>query len=306
MNLLTEGGRGPGSDDALLSMQESPKGAEGPAVNPLAPRRTLRKTPPRHLVFLADRSVHQIKGCKDGAGRGGRGARAEFESAEVTVIAVDTEAITRPILEAIDTSKAELMGRIDHLSSECTLIRHDLDKIWGQLTTLEARFPDVEDTSHTQGAHLLKLPDLVRSLQHRADAADSGGTMSGWWGCRRELRGTSQFCLQSYYSNSYFLCKICPPTYVVERARRVCTGVRPPGAFPRSFLVRFLNYRDRDMILAQSKKHQELRHENARVMLFPFFSAATQQKRCSFNDIRKRLREKEIQYSMLYSSKLWV
>lgn len=60
------------------------------------------------------------------------------------------------------------------------------------------------------------------------------------------------------------------------------------------------------MILTQSKKHQELRHENTRVMLFPDFKVATQQKRCSFNDVRKQLREKEIKYSMLYPSKLRV
>lgn len=60
------------------------------------------------------------------------------------------------------------------------------------------------------------------------------------------------------------------------------------------------------MILTKSRKHPELRHENARVMLFPDFSAATQQQRHSFNDVRKRLREKEIKYGMLYPSRLRV
>lgn len=34
---------------------------------------------------------------------------------------VDTVAITKPILEAIAASKAELMGHIDYLASECNL-----------------------------------------------------------------------------------------------------------------------------------------------------------------------------------------
>lgn len=97
-----------------------------------------------------------------------------------------------------------------------------------------------------------------------------------------------------------------PPTYVVERAHRVPAGVRPPGTFPRPFLVRFLNYRDRDMILRESRKHHRLRFENTKVMLLPDFSAETQHKRCSFNDVHKRLREKEIQYSMLYPNRLRV
>lgn len=84
---------------------------------------------------------------------------ADMESAEDPVQAVDPDASTRPIL----------MGCINHLLSECTLISHDLDKLRGQLTTVEVIISYVEDTSHTHGAHLLEFRDLVRSLQHRAD-----------------------------------------------------------------------------------------------------------------------------------------
>lgn len=96
----------------------------------------------------------------------------EGELGEEPVMAMDPEAITRPILKAIHANKAELMGCIDHLSTQCTLIRHDLDKIRGRLSTVETRVSEVEDTSHTQGAQLSELHDLVRSLQHRADDAE--------------------------------------------------------------------------------------------------------------------------------------
>lgn len=69
-------------------------------------------------------------------------------------IEVDTEAITRPILEAIGASKSEIVGLIDYLASECNLIRHDLEKIRGRLNTAEDRIPEVQDVSHTQGSQL--------------------------------------------------------------------------------------------------------------------------------------------------------
>ncbi|XP_077341416.1 uncharacterized protein LOC143986884 [Lithobates pipiens] len=97
-----------------------------------------------------------------------------------------------------------------------------------------------------------------------------------------------------------------PSTYVVERAHRVPTGRRPPDEYPRPFLVRFLNYRDRDMILAASRKTQELKYENTKVMLFTDFSAETQRKRRSFTEVRRKLREKNMQYSMMYPRKLRV
>lgn len=97
-----------------------------------------------------------------------------------------------------------------------------------------------------------------------------------------------------------------PPTYVVEWAHRVPTGRSPEGAHPRPFLVRFLNFWDRDMILAEARKHPELPYENTKVMLFPDFSAEVQKRHRSFNEVRCRLRQKDIKYSMLYPSRLRV
>lgn len=71
------------------------------------------------------------------------------EPSDDPVLAGDHAAITRPILKAINANKAELMGWIDHLFLECTLIWHDLDKTWGRLTSVEDRIFEVENTLHT-------------------------------------------------------------------------------------------------------------------------------------------------------------
>lgn len=200
------------------------------------------------------------------------------------------------------------MGRIDHLSSECSLIRHDLDKIQGRLTTVEDRVSEVEDSSHTQGTQIAELCDRVHSLQRRADNAEDRQRREKIrvLGLPEGAEGDKPVLFAEALFKQLLSLKYLPPTYVVERAHSVPTGRRPPGAFPRPFLVGFLNYKDKDMILAQSRKIQDLKYENARVMLFPDFPAATQQKRRSFNDVRRWLSEKEMQYSMLYPSRLGV
>lgn len=235
-------------------------------------------------------------------------AKAAGETAQAPDLnpVMDTEAITRPILKGISASKAELMGRIDHLSSECNLIRHDLDKIRGRLTTVETRVSDIEDTSHDHGAQLAELRDQVRALQHKAIDAEDRQRRNNIRvvGLPEGAEGDKPAQFAELFFKELLSIQDMPTTYVVERAHRVPTGSRPPGAFPRLFLVRFLNFRD--MLLTQARKLQELRHENTRVMLFPDFSAATQQKQRSFNEVRRRLREKEVKYSMLYPSKLRV
>lgn len=49
-----------------------------------------------------------------------------------------------------------------------------------------------------------------------------------------------------------------PPTYVVERAHRVPPASPKPGAPLRPFLLRLLNYRDRDRVLAAARQKQDL------------------------------------------------
>lgn len=46
--------------------------------------------------------------------------------------------------------------------------------------------------------------------------------------------------------------------------------------------------------------------DNSKISLFPDFSAEVQKQRAQFNDVKKRLRSLEIQYSMLYPARLRV
>lgn len=96
------------------------------------------------------------------------------------------------------------------------------------------------------------------------------------------------------------------PVYVVERAHRVSSGRGPAGAWPRAFLVCLLNFRDRDLILAEACKHPELKYENAVIHVYPDFSQDLPKKRRSFRDVCRCLREKGLVYNMLYPSRLKV
>lgn len=66
--------------------------------------------------------------------------------------------ITKPILDAIASSKADLMLRINYLTSECTLIWHDMDKFRGRMSEAEDCIGTVEDV---QGFHVAQLANLL-------------------------------------------------------------------------------------------------------------------------------------------------
>lgn len=79
------------------------------------------------------------------------------------------ETTTQTILAAIEGCKAVLTAKIDHLAVECTLIRHDLDKIRNRLTTAESRVSDVEDTIQGHTSSLTHLERTVRFLSAKVD-----------------------------------------------------------------------------------------------------------------------------------------
>lgn len=90
-----------------------------------------------------------------------------------TALETAPEATTKPILSAIEGFKSLIMVRIDHPASECTLIRHDLDKMRGRITEAEEQIGMVEDQQGTHTVQIAELKSLVSSLVHKMDDAEN-------------------------------------------------------------------------------------------------------------------------------------
>lgn len=71
-------------------------------------------------------------------------------------------------------------------------------------------------------------------------------------------------------------------------------------------VIRLFNYRDRDSILGAARWKGSLRINNAVVSLFPDYSATVRNCRASYQWIKQKLREQDIQYSMLFPATLRV
>lgn len=92
--------------------------------------------------------------------------------------------------------------------------------------------------------------------------------------------------------------------FAIERAHRVPGKPPPKGATPRPMIAKILHFRDRENILKGARTGPELKFHNYRISIYPDFSATTQKQRAFFYQIKKRLRELNLMYSMLYPAKL--
>lgn len=87
----------------------------------------------------------------------------------------------------------------------------------------------MEDASHSQGTQLTELQELVRSLQHRADDAEDRQRRNNVRvvGLPEGAEGDKTAMFAEQFFKQILQLADLPPTYVVERAHRVPTGVRP-------------------------------------------------------------------------------
>lgn len=110
---------------------------------------------------------------------------------------------------------------------------------------------------------------MVRSLQHRGDDAEDRQRRNNVRvvGLSEGAEGATPVLFTEQFFKTLLSLRDLPTTYTMDRAHWVPSGTRPPGSLPRPFLVRFLNYRDRDMLLAEARKHQDLKFENACLFL---------------------------------------
>lgn len=97
-----------------------------------------------------------------------------------------------------------------------------------------------------------------------------------------------------------------PDFFVVERAHSIPATRGVLGAPPRTFILKLLNFRDRDLVLREARKIEILRHEGAKLMIFPDYSVDTQKMRRSFDQVKLDLRNRKIKYSMLFPAQLRV
>ena len=103
---------------------------------------------------------------------------------------------------------------------------------------------------------------------------------------------------------------LCPhglsPNFIVERAHRIPGGRPKPGMPPRTIIARVLNYRDRDTVLQEARVAPQVKCDNAVIRFFPDFTLQVQQQRRNFLEVKKRLRELNYKYAMMFPAKLRV
>lgn len=213
---------------------------------------------------------------------------------------------TAKVLEAIALCQSTLTSRIEEVTVDISLIRQDIHKLRDWVSETERRIGQAEDDihplqitteQHQLNAVLSKQDDMENRLRRcnlrfvglpeRSEGADPPTYLEN-------------LLIKTFGRDAF------SSTFVVERAHRLAAKPPPAGAPPRTFIAKFLNYRDRDTILRLTRERGNIPVGNVTVAVFPDFSAEVQKKRARFTEAKRLLRVHHLPYAMLFPTRLRV
>lgn len=93
-----------------------------------------------------------------------------------------------------------------------------------------------------------------------------------------------------------------PP--VIEHAHRSMVQQKNQNVGPRPILVKFLCLQDKRKVQRLAREKKELKLDGERIYIYPDYSAGLLLKRRQFDPIKKKLRDLDMDYSLLYLSTL--
>lgn len=215
---------------------------------------------------------------------------------------------TDRVLEAISALQAALTTKIEEVKVDVSLVRQDLHKLKERVKTSETRLGEVEDAIPPLQTTSERMQYQINQLLAKQDDMENRlrrcnlrfiGLPEGTEG-KDPTTFLEQLLITTYGREAF------SPTFAVERAHRMPARPPPQGAPPRTFIAKLLNYKDRDATLRMARLKGNIPIDNVKVAIFPDFSTEVQKRRQNFTEAKRRLRIKNLKYSMLFPARLRV
>uniref|UniRef100_A0A087X5T4 L1 transposable element RRM domain-containing protein n=1 Tax=Poecilia formosa TaxID=48698 RepID=A0A087X5T4_POEFO len=191
----------------------------------------------------------------------------------------------KSLMKAIRESKEELTGHInqktEHIQQSLTKIEQSLSTLAEQVQEMETRIGANEDNLSDAQARILKMEKEITFLKEKSEGTDMVGYVER---LIPRLLGEDHF----------------PTPVTIERAHRLGRATDRT----RPILVKFLNFRDKDKVLRSARDKGTVLLDNNRVSFYPDYSIEVQRKMLAFNEVKKKVREKNIEYATRYPAKL--
>lgn len=218
------------------------------------------------------------------------------------------EQMNPQLMEAIHLSNAALTFKMDEIKIDIGLIRQDMQSMRDRMAEAENRIPLLADAVTPIPKRILIAEKQLATWQQKTDGFENRMRCNNLriFGLLEKVEGFNPGDFIEKWLKNVFPDMEVSAVFAVERAHGVPAALPKPGLPTRPLLARLLICRDRDMILRKSRQKGYIHYENSKVSIFPDFSLELQKQRATFYEIKRKLREAGIEYSMAYPARLRV
>uniref|UniRef100_A0A803JST4 Reverse transcriptase domain-containing protein n=1 Tax=Xenopus tropicalis TaxID=8364 RepID=A0A803JST4_XENTR len=207
--------------------------------------------------------------------------------------------LTDLLLQIKDVCTTLITAKTEELKVEFSILKHDIQKLRERTVEAEQCISSLENSYSPLPQQLQNLQQAVAQWQTKADDLENRLLGFPEW-----VEGPNPETFLENWIRDTFQVTNLSSAFTIERAHRIPMRAPIPGAPPRALIARLLNAKDRDSLLAMARAKGHLTYENAKISLYPDFSQETQKQRSRFQEVKKRLRDQKLEYSMLYPARL--
>lgn len=202
---------------------------------------------------------------------------------EETNAGADTVRVLKAITacqEAVTSCQTTLTARIEEIKVDISLVRQDFQKLRDRVKDTEDRLCTVEDSLPPLQNSSDNMQLQVNQLLQKQDEMENGLRRSNLR-LPEGVEGADPSTFLEQLLHTTYGKEAFSDTFVVERAHRMSGKPPPAGAPPpRTFIAKFLNYRDRDTYTSfeqRERKHPVRQQDDCSFSRFLSRSTASQE-----------------------------
>lgn len=192
--------------------------------------------------------------------------------------------------------------------------REELDSHGERITEVEGRVSALEDIVNPVEDTVKVMEQQVMDLRERIDDLENRGRRKNIRivGLPEGAEGDNPLRFFESWLPKALNIETKAGRFKLERAHRALVNEMSatPSNKPRSVVVRFHNYQDKQRVMNASwnmgMKKEALKYDGATVMIFQDLSAAVLRKRKTFDGVKKRLKAMGATYNQVYPALLKV
>lgn len=194
----------------------------------------------------------------------------------------------------IDKKTADIQTTLTKIESSLSTLAEQVEEIQTRVSTNEDNIKDARDRVGEM-EKLINLKDKTDDLENRSRRSNIRIINVPEQAEGRDAVGFLEKFIPEMLGKDNFTSPV-----TLKRAHRIGKKLDRP----RPIIAKFLNFRDKEKTLRLARSKGELTYENKRITFYPDYSADLQRRRDEFRDVKRILREKGVEYALIYPAQL--